>query len=82
MPGLLVRMLWALEERYGCDKILFLEDAASPRLILPQLYQVDFQMIQSSYDLFLKSHRFTGEQAVDGRPSGQGYHDGKDPADL
>ncbi len=69
LPGLLVRMLWALEERYGCDKILFLEDAASPRLILPQLYQVDFQMIQSSYDLFLKSTGLqVNRQLMEGHP--------------
>ncbi len=55
LSGLLVRMLWALGERYGYDRILFLEDGNSPHLILPQLYQVEFQMIQSSYELFLKS---------------------------
>lgn len=54
MFGLLGRTIRALGEKYGCNKVLYLGDDSSEYLILPQLYKINFQLIQGSLDMFFK----------------------------
>ncbi len=55
LEGLLGRTIRALGGVYGYDRILCFGNDRSDNLIIPQLYQVDFQLILSSYDMFLKN---------------------------
>lgn len=50
--GTTIRMLG---EQYGYDHVLYLDTNESINLIIPQLYNVNFQLIQSSLDAFLKT---------------------------
>lgn len=54
LTGLLGRTIRALGEQYGYNKVLFLGDGVSDDLIIPQLYNMNFQLIQSSYDIFFE----------------------------
>lgn len=55
LPGVLTRTMRALVEHYGYDKILCFGNDISDNLIYPQLYNISFQVIQSSYQMFFSN---------------------------
>lgn len=55
LPGLLGRTIRALGEEYGFDKVLCIGNEKSDNMIIPQLYHVNFQIIKSSFDMFLNA---------------------------
>lgn len=46
-----------LGEQYGYDKVLYLGANTSSDLLIPQLYNINFQLIQSSLNTFIKNTR-------------------------
>lgn len=55
LTGLLGRTVRALAEKFGPASVLFIGNEKSDNLIIPQLYDIDFQIIQSSYDMFFNT---------------------------
>lgn len=55
LTGLLGRTIRALGEKYGADRVLFIGSGKSDNMIIPQLYDINFQVIMSSYDTFLNT---------------------------
>lgn len=55
LTGLVGRTVRALGEKYGSDRVLFIGNEKSDDLIIPQLYNIKFQMVQSCYDMFLNT---------------------------
>lgn len=62
LPSLLGRTIRALGDYYGNSNVLCLGNNISDNLIIPQLYHVNFQLIQSSYDMFLETTKLHVDQ--------------------
>ena len=55
LTGLLGRTINALGEKYGYDRVLYIGNATSDDMIVPQLYNINFQLIQNSCDMFFSA---------------------------
>lgn len=69
LTGLLGRTIRALSEMYGKNRVLCIGDGGSAHLIVPQLYHINFQLIQGCYDTFLKTTELQlDRQAIENNP--------------
>lgn len=52
--NLLGRLIWAIGNEVGQNKVLFIGNNQNDNLIIPQLYGANIQLVQSSVSMFLK----------------------------
>ena len=55
LTRLLGRTINALGAKYGYDRVLYIGNAVSDDMIVPQLYNINFQLIQNSCDMFFSA---------------------------